>query len=154
MKVTMTAIKTLREKTGAGVMDAKKALEESGGDIKKAEVWIGTRGLARAEKKTGRETKAGVVYAYIHHNNLSGSLVELNCETDFVAKTDDFRNLAKELAMQVNSMNPQTVEEFLRQEYVREPQLTIEQLIKQVSGKVGENIRLARFQRFVVGEEK
>jgi elongation factor Ts len=150
----MEQIKELREKTGAGVMDAKRALTESDGNMKKAEEWIAKKGLARAESKADRETAAGVVYAYVHHDKQSGALVELDCETDFVARTDDFVNLAKELAMQVTSMSPETVEEFIKQDYVRDPKKTIEEVIKGVSGKVGEKIELKRFSRFKVGEAK
>lgn len=152
MKITMDMIKQLREETSAGVMDAKKALEESKGDMAKAREWIIAKGMIRAEKKSDRETKAGTIHAYTHHNGLSASLVELQCETDFVASNSEFRTLAKELAMQANSMQPATVEEFLQQEYVRDPKFTIEQLIKQTSGKLGENVVLARFVRFEVGE--
>jgi elongation factor Ts len=153
MTISMDEIKKLRKKTGAGVMDAKKALEESKGNIGKAEEWIAKKGLARAEKKSDRETSAGAIYAYSHHNGSSATLVELNCETDFVAKTDDFMNLAKEVAMQVNSMGPETVADLLSQEYVRDPSITVEELIKQTSGKLGENIKLKRFQRFELGEK-
>ena len=151
MKTTMNSIKQLRAKTNAGVMDAKRALEESRGDMKGAEEWIKKKGLARAEKKADRETTAGVIYAYTHHNLASGTLVELNCETDFVAKTDDFMNLAKEVAMQANSMNPIDTKELLSQEYNRDPSITIEELVKQTSGKLGENIVLKRFTRFELG---
>ena len=150
----MEQIKKLREETGAGVMDAKKALEESKGNVEKAKAWIAKKGLARAEKKADRETKAGIIYAYTHHNSLTAAMVELQCETDFVASNESFKSLAKELAMQVSSMQPATIEEFVKQEYVRDPKLTIEQLIKQVAGKVGENVVLARFVRYEVGETK
>ena len=154
MSISMEQIKKLREETGAGVMDAKKALEESKGNVEKAKAWIAKKGLARAEKKADRETKAGIIYAYTHHNNLTAAMVELHCETDFVASNEAFKSLAKELAMQVSSMQPATIEEFVKQEYVRDPKLTIEQLIKQVAGKVGENVVLARFVRYEVGETK
>jgi len=144
MAVTMDEIKILREKTGAGVMDAKKALEESSGDMKKAEEWIAKRGIVLAEKKADRETAQGVIGVYVHHNQKSGALVKLLCETDFVAKTDDFQNLARELAMQVTSMKPESVEDLLGQTYVRDPQLTVEELVKQVSGKVGENVKVGQ----------
>lgn len=149
---TMDDIKNLREKTGAGVMDAKKALEETKGDMKKAEEIIREKGLAKAEKKAGRETKEGVVYAYVHHDGKSGAMVELQCETDFVARSDTFKDLAKELAMQVCSMDPKDVDEFLGQEYIRDPQLTVKDLIASVVGKVGENIVLKRFVRLGLGE--
>lgn len=150
MAVTMDDIKILREKTGAGVMDAKKALEESAGDMKKAEAWIQKSGIMKADKKADRETAQGVVGVYIHHNQKSGALVKLLCETDFVAKTDDFQQLARELAMQVTSMKPETVAELLAQEYVRDSQLTVEQLVKQVSGKVGENVKVAEMVRMEI----
>lgn len=147
MKITMTQIKELREKTGAGVMDAKHALEFSQGEMKKAEAWILEKGLAKAESKSDRETSQGIVFAYIHHNDKAGAIVKLTCETDFVARTADFKTLAKELAMQVTSMKPESVAEFLKQEYIRDPKLKIEQLIKQTAGKVGENIQLKEFFR-------
>lgn len=147
MAVSMSEIKALREKTGAGVMDAKKALEESGGDMKKAIEWIQKKGLAKAESKADRETGQGVVMAYVHHDSKSGALVKLLCETDFVAKTEDFKTLARELAMQVTSMQPETVDEFLLQPYIRDPKITIGELIKQTAGKVGENVRLDAFFR-------
>lgn len=150
---TMDEIKRLREKTGAGVMDAKRALEEASGDMTKAEEIIRQKGLAKAEKKAGRETKEGLVYAYVHHDGRSGAMVELQCETDFVARSDAFKDLAKELAMQVVSMEPKDTEEFLGQEYIRDPQLTVKDVIAAVVGKVGENIKLKRFVRLGLGEE-
>lgn len=152
MAISMDAIKQLREETGAGIMDAKKALEESGGNLDKARVWIEKNGLKRADKKADRDAAAGVVYSYIHHDNQSGSLVELRCETDFVARTDDFVSLAKELAMQVTSNQPESVESFLSEAYNRDAKKTIEEVIKGISGKVGEKIELKRFVRFRVGE--
>lgn len=152
MAVAMDEIKKLRKKTGAGVMDAKKALEASKGDMKKAAAWITKKGLKRAEKKAGREVRSGVIYAYVHHNQTSGSMIEVNCETDFVAKTDDFQNLAKELAMQVNSMQPKDVEELLNQEYIRDPKVKVREHIKQVAGKLGENIKVKEFVRLEVGK--
>lgn len=150
MAITMDQIKKLRLETGAGVMDAKKALEETGGDLTKAKKIIQKKGLDRAEKKAERETAQGIVYAYVHHNGKSGALVRLLCETDFVARTDDFTRLAKELAMQVTSMNPETKADFLAQAYIRDSKLTIEELIKQTAGKVGENIQLGDFTRLEV----
>jgi elongation factor Ts len=150
MAISMETIKQLREKTGAGVMDAKRALEVSAGDMKKAEAWILQKGLARAESKADRETNQGTVHAYIHHDGKSGALVTLTCETDFVARTDDFKMLAKELAMQVTSMNPENVDSFLKQEYIRDPKLTIAELIKKTAGKVGENVQLKAFVRMAL----
>jgi elongation factor Ts len=147
MPITVNQIKQLREKTQAGIMEAKKALEESGGDIVKAEAWIAKHSLAKAEKKVDRETGQGTIGAYIHHDSKRGALVKLLCETDFVARTDEFKNLAKELAMQVTSMNPESKEAFLEQEYIRDPKLTITELIKQTVAKTGENIQLDGFVR-------
>lgn len=152
MTVSTDQIKQLREQTGAGVMEAKKALEESGGDMKKAQDWIAKHGMLKAEKKADRVTKEGLVYAYIHHDGKSGAMVELTCETDFVARTDDFKNLAKELAMQVTSMRPKDVEEFLQQEYIRDPSKKVADLITEVIAKTGENVKLVRFVRFGLGE--
>lgn len=153
MAVTMEEIKKLREETGAGVMDAKRALEESKGDVKKAKEWIAQKGLDRAEKKADREAGNGLVYAYVHHDNLTGAMVELACETDFVARTEEFSQLAKELAMQVVSNNPENVPGFLAENYNRDSSQTMEELIKGVSGKLGEKIELKRFVRYRVGEE-
>jgi len=143
----MDQIKQLREKTQAGIMDAKKALEESKGDMAKAEAWIMAHGLIKAEKKADRETKQGVVGVYVHHDGKRGAMVKLLCETDFVARTDEFKTLARELAMQVTSMNPESKEAFLDQEYIRDAKLKISELIKQVSAKTGENVQLGEFVR-------
>lgn len=147
MAISMDQIKELREKTQAGVMEAKKALEETGGDMKKAEAWIVKHGLLKAEKKSDRETRQGAIGVYIHHDGKRGAMVKLLCETDFVARTDEFKNLAKELAMQITSMNPESKEAFLDQEYIRDPKMTIAALIKQVVAKTGENVQLGEFVR-------
>src|SRR3989344_6559386 len=139
----MEKIKQLREKTGAGVMDAKKALEQSGGDLAGAEDIIRTKGLAKAESKRQREVKSGVIYSY-SHQNMIGVLVELNCETDYVAKNEEFVNLAKEIAMQVASMDPDSVEMLLSQEYIRDNSKTISDLVKALIGKTGENMAVRR----------
>ena len=102
-------VKRLREQTGAGIMDCKRALEESGGDTEKAAIWLREKGLSTAAKKAGREAREGIVSSYIHHGARLGVLLELNCETDFVARTDDFQQLARELAMQIAGMSPQYV---------------------------------------------
>jgi len=153
MAITMEQIKKLREETNAGVMDAKKALEESKGDMKKAKAWIEAKGLARAEKKSAeRDAANGVVYSYVHHNYLSGALVELACETDFVARTDEFLVLAKDLAMQITANNPENVKGFLAEEFIKDPSRKIEEVIKGVSGKLGEKVELKRFVRYAVGQ--
>lgn len=152
MAVTMEDIKVLREATGAGVMDAKRALEESAGDMEKAKAWIAKKGVDRADKKADRDASNGVIFSYIHHDNRSGTLIELACETDFVAKTDDFLGLAKEVAMQATSNAPETVEELLTSAYNRDPKKTIDELIKETSGKLGEKLQLKRFTRFSIGQ--
>ena len=102
-------VKRLREQTGAGIMDCKRALEESGGDVEKAVLYLREKGLSTAAKKAGRAAREGIVTSYIHHGSRLGVLLELNCETDFVARTDDFQQLAREIAMQVAGMAPQYV---------------------------------------------
>lgn len=151
MAISMTDIKALREKTGAGVMDAKKALEESNGDMKKAEAWVQAKGLARAEKKADRETKEGYIASYVHTTGKVAALVEILCETDFVARNDDFRAMAQEVAMQVASMQPETVEDLLAQDFIKDSSMTIDQLVKSVSGKIGEKFVVNRFVRYQVG---
>jgi len=148
----LNTIKKLREETGAGVMAAKRALEETGGDMEKAKKIITEAGLAKAAKKSERATGEGIILAYVHYNNKSGALVELACETDFVARTEDFKTLAKELAMQVTSMDPLDVANFLSQPYIRDPQKTVKELIGEYVGKLGENIKLVRFVRYGLGE--
>lgn len=147
MKVTIDQIKQLREETGAGVMDARRALEESQGDMNKAKEWIKKKGLARAEKKANRETGAEYVFAYVHHNGRMGALLKLACETDFVAKNDKFQALGKELVMQVASMAPTDVAEFLQQPYLKDTSKTIEELVKETAGVIGENIKVIEFAR-------
>ena len=149
MKVSLEQIKTLREKTSAGIADCRQALEESNGNAKKAEEILRKKGIEKAEKKSGREVKAGMVFSYVHHTGRVAALVALACETDFVAKTDEFQKLGKELAMQVAANKPTSTEEFLQEEYLRDPAKTIAELIKEVIGKLGENIQVAEFK--VVG---
>lgn len=151
MKITIDQIKKLRDETGAAVMDCRQALEESGGDLKKAMVWIEKRGREKAEKKAGRETSEGLIEAYIHTTGKVGAIVEITCETDFVARNAEFKNLAHEVAMQVASMNPENVEELLKQDYIRDNSKTVGQLIKELIGKLGENIILKKFERFEIG---
>lgn len=151
MAVDTKLIKELREKTGAGVADCREALLESKGDLKKAEELLAKKGFEKAAKKEGRETGSGLVESYVHAGRI-GVLVELNCETDFVARTDEFKTLAHEIALQVSSMNPKTNNELLEQEYIRDSSKTIEMLIKEVVGKLGENIVLGRFSRIEIGK--
>ncbi|MEX0896424.1 MAG: translation elongation factor Ts [Patescibacteria group bacterium] len=152
MTVSPADIKKLREATGAAVMDCKKALEEASGDLKKAEKVVKERGLAKAEKKADRETKEGYIASYVHSTGKVAALVELQCETDFVARNEEFRTVANEIAMQVAAMKPETVDELLEQENIRDASVTIADMIKQLSGKIGENMILKRFIRYSVGE--
>lgn len=151
MSISVDQIKKLREETGAGIADCKEALSLTKGDPEKAKELIKQKGLDKASKKEEREVKAGIVEVYSHGGKI-GVLVELLCETDFVARTEDFKNLAHELALQVASMNPSSVEDLLSQEYIKDASLTIDQLIKTVVGKLGENIQVGRFERLALGE--
>jgi elongation factor Ts len=146
-------IKKLREKTGAGVMDIKKALAESKGDLKKAEQIIREKGLDKAKKKADRDVLSGLVYAYLHQTGKIGAMVEIACETDFVASNEEFKSLTKEIAMQVASMNPKNVEELLKQDYFRDTSKKVEDVLKELIGKVGENMKIVRFVRFELGEK-
>lgn len=141
-------IKKLREETAAGMHDIKNALEEAQGNEDKAKEILRKKGFEKADKKADREIKAGRVFSYVHHNGSIGAMITLGCETDFVAKTDEFQKLGAEIAMQVASMNPESMEELLKQDYIREPGKTIETLIKEVVAKTGENCQLLDFKRF------
>lgn len=167
MAVTVDDIKALRGLTGAGVMDSKRALEEAGGDLKKAEDILRQQGIASAAKKANRETNQGLVESYIHSGGRIGAIVEVNCETDFVARTDDFRDLAHNLAMQIAAMSPSYVDAeqapegadvdeaqdcLLQQPFIRDPSKTVQDLVNETVGKLGENVRVRRFTRFSLGE--
>lgn len=151
MSISIDLIKQLREQTGAGIADCRKALEESDADLDSAKSWLNIKGLDRANSKLDRQVRSGMVEVYSHAGKV-GVLVKLLCETDFVAKTNEFKDLAHELALQVASMNPQTVEELLSQEYIRDNTQTVDQLVKGVIGKLGENIQIGRFERIALGE--
>lgn len=150
MAINTEQIKELREKTSAGVMDVKQALEESNGDMAKAEEWLKQKGLASAAKKGDREASQGLVETYVHNGRI-GVLVEVNCETDFVAKTDDFKALAKDVAMQIAAMNPENVEALLEQEFIKDSSQTISDLVKGAIAKMGENVVVRRFERYELG---
>lgn len=140
-------VQKLREMTGAGVMESKKALEDAGGDFEKAVQLINERGLVKAEKKAGRATGAAILESYIHNNRV-GVLLELRCETDFVVHSDPFKELAHNLVMHIAAMNPENVEVLLKQPYIKDEKMTVDALIKGVIAKVGENIQVARFCRY------
>ncbi|MDA8144844.1 MAG: translation elongation factor Ts [Thermaerobacter sp.] len=199
MAVTAADVKQLRARTGAGMLDCKKALEETGGDLEQAVAYLRERGLAKAAQKAGRQAKEGLVEAYIHAGGRIGALVELNCETDFVAKTDEFRTLAHDLAMQVAATSPRyldraqvpeaelaaereilaaqarqqgkpeavvermvqgRLEKFyqenclLEQPFIKDPDRTVEELLKEAIAVLKENVVLRRFVRFGLGEEQ
>lgn len=146
MAVTTADIKKLREETGAGVMDVKKALDKADGDFAKAKEFIKERGLAKAAKKADRETKEGYVGVYHHNTGKVAAMVSLLCETDFVARNEEFTSLARELAMQVASMQPESVEALLEQDYIRDSSMKIDNMVKQLAGKLGENVRVGEIK--------
>lgn len=137
----------LREETGAGMMDVKRALDAAGGDYEKAKAAIMASGLAKAEKKGDRVAGAGHLESYIHGGRI-GVLLEMFAETDFVTRGDKFREAAKNIAMQIASTAPESPEQLLGQPYLRDESMTVEQYIKSVIAIVGENIRVSRFARF------
>ena len=196
MAITAQQVKELRERTGAGMMDCKKALTEADGDLDKAVEALRTSGLAAAEKKSGRATAEGLIESYIHAGGKIGVLLEVNCETDFVARTDDFQELVRDIAMHVAAADPRFVRReevtedvldrerrifreqaiaegkpenivdrivdgkvgkfygecvLLEQSFVKDPDKTVEDLIKERIAKIGENIQVARFVRFQLG---
>lgn len=197
MSVTAKEVKALRDRTGAGMMDCKRALQETGGDVEAAIDLLRSRGEAKAAKRAEKAANEGTIGSYVHHGGRIAVLVELNCETDFVANTDEFQGLARDLAMHVAAASPIAVSEerlppevvererqvyleqvrnegkpehiqekivegklrkffeettLMKQAFVKDPERTIEALIKEVSAKTGEKIRVARFVRFQVGE--
>jgi elongation factor Ts len=195
MEINAAMVKKLRDLTGAGMMECKAALTESNGDIEAATTILRKRGLAQATKKAGRSTNEGLIGSYIHMGGKIGVLVEVNCESDFVARTEDFQNLAREVAMHVAAANPQYVRRdevpadilerergiyrdqvkdkpapviekivegklnsfyeqvcLLDQPSIRDPKLTIGQLVQAAIAKLGENVSIARFVRFKLGE--
>ena len=195
--ISAAMVKKLRDKTGAGIMDCKEALTECDGDENKAFDFLRTKGLATAAKRAGRAMSEGVIQSYIHSDSKLGVLVEVNCETDFVAKNDDFKDFAKNIAMHIAATNPvgirqedvpeETIEKekeiyrsqvlemgkpeniadkivegklkkyftencLIHQAYVRNPEITIEDLVNEMIAKIGENITIRRFARFKIGE--
>jgi len=196
--ISAATVKQLREKTGAGIMDCKEALSECNGDISNAVDFLRKKGLATAAKRAGRATTEGIIESYIHMDSKLGVLVEINCETDFVAKNDDFKEFAKNIAMHITATNPisirpedvpkETIDKekeiyraqvlemgkpekivdkivdgklkkyfkencLMNQDYVRDSNITIEDLLNEMVAKIGENITIKRFARFKIGEE-
>jgi len=196
-EITAQVVNEFRKKTGLGLMECKKLLTEAGGDLAKAETLAKERGLKQAELRAGRSAKAGRVEAYIHHDSKSGVLLELNCETDFVARNDEFKQLAKDLALHVMASNPKYVRRedvpqeavdeqkrifmsqvgdkpaaiqekiatgkldawyaesvLMDQPFIRDDSKSVKDVIMGVNARTGENISVARFARFIVGEER
>jgi elongation factor Ts len=175
--ISANQVKELREQTGAGIMECKRALEATDGNIQKATDLLKQQGLAKAEKKSGRSALQGVVEPYIHAGGRIAALVEVNCETDFVARTPDFKSLAHDVAMQVAAMNPRYVSEeeitqdewdalereygdrkkaleavsLMDQPFIKDQKSTIRDLVKAAIAKLGENVVVRRFARFEVG---
>ena len=198
MAINATQVKELRDRSGVGMMDCKKALQESDGDLDKAFDYLRKVGVAKAQKKEGRTTKEGLVVSYIHPGSKLGVLLELNCETDFVAKTDDFLQLGNDIAMHIAATNPLGVDStdisedvikkekeiyieqanssnkpaniiekmvegrvkkfykenvLIEQEFVKDPNKSIKDIITDTIGKLGENIVVSRFKRFQLGDK-
>jgi elongation factor Ts len=151
-KIDPKDVQRLRSESGAGVMDCKRALEETGGDYAKALALIKERGIQSVANKSEREAKEGLIASYIHGNGRVGALVELASETDFVSRGEEFQKLAQEIAMQVAAMNPATVEELLEQPYIRDGAKTIKDLVTAVAATTKENVHVRRIQRFALGE--
>ncbi|OGK10393.1 translation elongation factor Ts [Candidatus Roizmanbacteria bacterium RIFCSPHIGHO2_01_FULL_35_10] len=144
-------LKQLREETGISMALCKKALEESQGDINKARDLLNTWGIEKVKDKIERETSQGSIFSYIHHNYKIAGFVELLCETDFVAANEEFQKLGKEISMQIASVKPETAEELLKQEYIRDPSKKISDLINEAVLKFGENIKIGKILRWELG---
>jgi len=149
--ISKDLIAKLRTETGGGVMDCKKALEETRGDYEKAKKLLVLNAQAIAKKKQDRAAKQGLIECYSHGGKI-GVILELNSETDFVARNDEFKNLAHNIAMQIASMGPKDIDELMKATYIRDEKITIRDLIEQVISKTGENIQVKRFERFELGE--
>lgn len=148
--VDLKKLKSLREETGVSIALCNKALTESKGDIEKAKKLLSKWGVEIAGKKAGKETGQGIVVSYIHHNSRMGAMIVLKCETDFVARNDEFKKLGYEIAMQVASMSPKTTEELLAQDYIRDNSKKISDLVKGMIAKLGENIQIGEFVRLTI----
>jgi len=167
LEITTASVKELREKSGAGIMTCRNALLEAEGDAEKALQILKEKGILKAQKKAERAANQGLIEAYIHTAGRIGALVEVNCETDFVARTDEFKELAHDLAMQVAAVPPQFITQdeapreddidlvtacLLLQPYIKDPTRTVQDLVLETIAKVGENIKISRFARFELGK--
>ena len=150
MAVSIDQVKKLREATQAPVMEVKRALEEAGGDEEAAKKILREKAVVRAEKKKEREAASGMIFSYIHSGGKVGVILDMHCETDFVARTDAFQNLGKELMLQIASMNPNDLGELLEQDYIRDPSRKVADVISEVSGTLGEHVRVERFMRYEI----
>lgn len=151
MEISLDQLKKLRAETSAGVSDCRQALEDARGDYEKAKKILLERGVEKAAKKANRDTGSGLMESYVHAGKV-GVLVEVKCETDFVAKTDDFKILAHEIALQIAAMSPKDTKALLESPYIRDGQKTMESLVKETIAKLGENITIGKFTRLVLGE--
>lgn len=151
-KLNTELIKKLREKTGAPVIRVKKVLDEVRGDEKKALKILQKEGFEKAAKRAGRETGQGVIETYVHHSGKVASVVELFCETDFVARNEVFKNLAHDLALQVASMEAKDAEDLKKQDFIKDPSKKVGDLVKEAIAKTGENIRIGRIFRIELGK--
>jgi elongation factor Ts len=167
LEITTDMVKALRGKTGAGVIDCKNALVESDGDIEKAHGILNERGIALAKKKVDRVAEQGIIETYVHLGGKIGVMVEINCETDFVARTEQFKELAHDIALQIAAMSPLYISSeeipagetdvdhqtacLLQQQFIKDPSKTIRDIITETIAKVGENIKIRRFARFELG---
>ena len=165
--VTVDLIRTLREQTGAGIMECKQALQASEGDLAKAAEALRQKGFSQVEKRSGRATNQGLVDAYIHTGGRVGAMVEIGCETDFVARTDEFKDLAHNIAMQVVAMAPVYLDEseiavedtrpvaqvsLLQQPFIKDNSSSVGEVVRELAAKMGENVRVLRFTRLALGE--
>lgn len=152
MKISFDSIRKLREETGAPVIRVKKVLQEVGGDGKKAFEILQKEGFEKAAKREGRETPQGLIETYVHHSGKIASVVELLCETDFVARNELFKNLAHDLALQIASLGAKDTSELIKQEFIKDPTQKVGDLVKEVIAKTGENVRVGRIFRVELGE--
>ena len=167
LEIKTTRVKELREQSGAGVMECRNALLEADGDVEKAFQILRERSLLKAEKKRTRSATQGLIEGYLHAGGRIGAMVEVNCETDFVARADEFKELAHHLAMQVAAQDPKCISReeipertdeepeavcLLLQPYIKNPEQTVQDIITEVIAKTGENIKVSRFARFELGE--
>lgn len=148
--IDLTLLKKLREETGISVSECRQALDDAEGSYDKALALLKSKAAEKAAKKADRETGEGLIEAYVHSTGKVGAMVQVLCETDFVARTDEFKHLAHEIAMQVAAMAPESVEDLLKQEYIKDGSKTIEQMVKEAIHKTGENIVVKKFERFAL----